>query len=227
MGLACYIFLKDRRAHATASRRMVQRIIAAAASLTLIAGNFMACSAGQLAGVAPKKGSDRPKAGALNDGEGEKDEARIADQPQEVTGAFLTASLICALVDTNRTKFPREETKETVGCALVRDGLKVNITDYVSTLEFKDASTQRTIESPSEEAPLFAKWHRYGQIPKSVLAATEALFTVFLKDGRTKVAAYRFSLAKAESFKVEAGKKEPAPEVLGVTFKPIKIWNAS
>lgn len=185
--------------------------------------SILSCNQGQLSGGSQKKEKTTKSASALNSAEEEAaNEERVADQPELVAGAFLT----CAIVDTNRTKFPEDDNKETLGCALVRDSKKVNLSQYRTDLDFHAKGGQKKINSPSEEGPLFSKWHRYGQLPKDEIATAEARFKVTTQDGTGRAQLFKFELARAKSQKSAVPKKEVKNEsVPGVTFNVYKVFN--
>ncbi len=184
----------------------------------------LSCNQGQLSGSAQKKeGSTKEQKSALN-GETEKpdsDEDRRGDEPQIISGAFLT----CATVDLNRTSFPKDDSKEVVGCALVRDNKKVNLAKYKNELEFKNPEGH-SVPSPSEEAPQYAMWHRYGQIPQKGLPDTTAYLIVTDPLNPGVKQRFPFALSKAKDAKWPLPTPEPgdAP-VPGISFMPTHLWN--
>jgi len=190
-------------------------------SMCITACLLMSCNQGQLSGVSGKKSGEKNKAsGSLSGDDDETSEERILDEPKPVSGAFLT----CAVVDTNRTKFKEDPSRETIGCALVSDNKKVNLSAYDTELEFRAKKDNTKVSSPSEEAPFAAKWHRYGQLDRAEILGSEAWFTLRPKSGGKSSAPYKFDLQQIQSEKTAAPPEAINPSVPGVTYIPSNVF---
>jgi hypothetical protein len=108
---------------------------------------------------------------------------------------------------------------------LVRDNKKVNLAKYKNDLEFKNPEG-KTVPGPSEEAPQYAMWHRYGQIPQKGLSETTAYLTVSDPVNPAAKQRFPFAMSKAKSIKFTVPPPEPADApVPGISFMPTHLWN--
>lgn len=134
------------------------------------------------------KGSTSALSTEVTSNTNETNEDSQSDVPQAVAGAFL-----CNTINPSKAKERTSDSNsELVGCAVVDNDQKIDLSKYKIELTFKKASDGQ-VAGKIEKAPDIEKWHLWGFVDRSNLKDLVAYLTVSL-DGKSIIKNFQFPL---------------------------------